>query len=203
MEAVAVLIFLALVAWVAWDFWRTSPSRARRSRKKVKVGEVRRREPTEPDLPPELDGLDYVLEWFESDDGRGYILQRLRDRQRLSWQKLDPEKGLYAFYVRLASDLGDALHDNRFDPGSPLTLRTEEKAGEEVYSVWDESGEVQLGWVGVGDEERVRRMCERDSDPNFIVMWERLEGGRRKQVRALLAVGDAEIGKLRPGQRLS
>lgn len=155
------------------------------------------------DLPPELDGVDFVLEWFKSDDGQGYVLHRLRDDQRLSWQKLDPEDGLYAFYVRLDSELGDAVQIPRFDPGSPLQLRREDRKGEEVFSVWDEQGELRLGWVTVGDEARVQEIWERSDDPQFLVMWERLrDDGARKQVRALLAEERWTIEKTREGERL-
>lgn len=144
-----------------------------------------------------------MLEWFKSDDGQGYVLHRLRDDQRLSWQKLDPEDGLYAFYVRLDSELGDAVQIPRFDPGSPLQLRREDRKGEEVFSVWDEQGELRLGWVTVGDEARVQEIWERSDDPQFLVMWERLrDDGARKQVRALLAEERWTIEKTREGERL-
>lgn len=203
-ETLIPLIGLAVVSWLVWDFWRTSPSRVRQDRTSTTTSRASStsHQRSSSGLPPEFDDLDYVLEWFESDDGQGYVLQRLRDRQRKSWQKLDPDNGLYAFYVRLDPELGDDLHDPRFDPGSPLSMRTEERAGEEIVSVWDEDDEIRLGWVSVGDEERVRGMLENAEDPEFMVMWERREAGKRKQVRALLATGDHVIGMLERGQEL-
>lgn len=203
MEIVGVLLGLGVLGWLAWDFWRTSLNRVDRNRTpsgRSHSSPSNRR--SKSNLPDEFDDLDYVLEWFEASDGQGYVLQRLRDRQRRSWQKLDPENGLYAFYVRLDSDLDDDLYDSRFDPGTPLVLRTEERAGEEILSVWSEDEEIRLGWVSVGDDDRVRQMLQGADDPEFMVMWERREGGKRKQVRALLATGDHVIGMLERGQEL-
>lgn len=200
METLASLLGLAMVAWFVWAVWTTITGG--KSRTKTTTRRRRRSNPAPPELPPRFDDVDYMLEWFEGDDGQGYILQRLRDRQRLSWQKLDPEDGLYAFYVRVHEDLGDGITDERFDPGSRLTLNEDERAGESVLSVWDEDGDVQLGWVSVGDHSRVREMVDGEDDPLFLVMWERMKNGSRKQVRALLATGGDLIGKLPPGERI-
>lgn len=191
MEALAVLIGVAVIGWFVWDLRRTSPNRGASSRARTEdtrpVASTSRQRDVTRDLPPKLEDVDYVLQWFESEDGKGYTLHRLRDDQRLSWQKLDPEEGLYAFYVRLDSDLGDAVQIPRFGPGSPLQLRREIRKGDEVFSVWGNEGDLRLGWVMVGDEARVRKIWERSDDPHLLAMWERLrEDKARKQVRALL-----------------
>jgi hypothetical protein len=140
-------------------------------------------------------GLEYRLVPLDTNDGAGFVVERIEDKQRLLWSALPKSDGLRAFNVAGVSHRRDVLQQPEFAPGSVVELIPEpdNEHDPNAVGVWDEDGAVQVGWVPREDAKAVSRWIGRDEGLTAIVMWEHTEGGTRRGIRVLIATAEAAI----------
>lgn len=178
METLAGLAVLALLSWIVWQWWKTKTHEPK--------GTV-----TSYDGPSEQAGReeeDYVLEWFEAEAGRGYVVKRASDGQRLRWQTLPRSKGMEAVRVAGVSHRADALQKDAFAPGSELKLVREpdNPHDENAVAVFDAEERHQVGYVPAEEAPRIARRLDAGEDLRCFSMFEVLDGGERVALRVLL-----------------
>src|SRR2546426_6882489 len=91
----------------------------------------------------------YRLEPHETDTGRGYVVIRAEDGQRLSWETLPRRDGLESLEVRGESHRTEALQSPAFAAGAPLTLvpEPENPYDPNAVGVWDGARAKQAGYI--------------------------------------------------------
>lgn len=133
----------------------------------------------------------YALEWRDdSGYGSGYVVKRLADRQRLSWQTLPVGDGLRAFNVAGTSHRQKAVGNHRFGPGSRLVLVREpdNEHDPDAVAVWSEDRKLMAGYVPREMARRVWKDATAEPPPRVISMW-RGNGS----LRALVIAADASV----------
>lgn len=193
MEVIGPLILIGIIAWVAWDFWRTSPSRARDSEQQAQGGNEagaatprgssRRWKEIVRDNWPNL-----ILKPQSLEEGRGYVLFRSSDNQRLGYQRMRTSHGLKSFYVAGAQRREDAIQSSAFNLGEKLSLVPEpdNPHDEDAIAIYDAERETKAGYVPADETSIVHLFLEEDPEPLCIPVWEIREEGRRKTFRVLV-----------------
>jgi hypothetical protein len=99
--------------------------------------------------------------------------------------------GATVFVPEGLADHAEALRDRRFDPGRPVRLVVEanDLADRRAISIWDERGEVRLGYVPRRLRGRMRRYLDGGevTDARVQWQWRRLSTGERYELLVLVA----------------
>lgn len=144
---------------------------------------------------------DYRLVRSSFEGGVGFVVERNEDNQRLRWERMRGQDGLWAFPVAGTSYRKAALSVGDFSPGSPLLLipDPENEYDPNAIGVWDHTRTHHIGFVPADLLDYIGPIV-RDGGPfGCIVLWEYRDGGRRVGVRALLATDDVRVGV--PGRK--
>jgi hypothetical protein len=129
---------------------------------------------------------DFILQPFAGDSGKGFIVERVKDEERLAWDELPVGKGIMSFPVAGTSHRPLPLQDPRFAVGRRLALIADPKNpyDRNAIGVWSGDGRVQVGFVPADLTARVRRYF----GDGFVasVMGETWADERRVGIRAFL-----------------
>lgn len=134
----------------------------------------------------------YSLEFLNHEDegeGRGYVVVRRSDNQRLRWQTLpESEEGIFSLNVVGATFHAAALQDASFTPGRPLKLRREPENphGSDAISVWNADETLTAGYIAHEDAAWLAKRMDGGEPFGALAMWEMREAGRRVHLRILL-----------------
>jgi hypothetical protein len=135
----------------------------------------------------------YELEFLEHDNGRGYVVVRRSDGQRLRWETLPRKEGLLSFNVVGAAFHAAALQHPSFAPGLPLKLRREPENpyDPQAVSVWNADESLTAGYLAREDAAWLTKRLDGGEPFGALAMWEILEAGHRVHLRILLLNGPA------------
>ena len=130
----------------------------------------------------------YELEFLEHENGRGYVVVRRADGQRLRWETLPRAEGLYSVGVTGARFHAAALEDASFAPPSPLKLRREPDNPHDpaAVAVWNASETLMAGYLAREAAAWLSKHLDGGDPFGALAMWETLEAGHRVHLRILL-----------------
>jgi hypothetical protein len=119
----------------------------------------------------------YELEAREFDGGRGFVVRRIMDGQRLRWQTLPKRDGLESFNVAGTSHHADAMQHPSFAPGKPLSLLPE------PLNPYDPNADVQDVKRDEEAKERNRREAMSNDRSLTLTSDPRGEHGQNTDIR--------------------
>ena len=134
------------------------------------------------------------LERGELEGGRGFWLRDAATGDALSWDDARlAAGGARVLPVAGTSYRMDALQDDAFAPGKPLTLvpEPENEHDPNAVAIWDAERRLQAGYVPA---EAAREL---ELPLQAVSLWEWREGDRRVGLRVLVTSPDVWIGKPR------
>ena len=139
--------------------------------------------------------IDYELVHFSKAGGNGYVVQRIRDKQKLSHWSLPISEGLYAFDVAGTSYRKQALQDSAFSPGRRLAIIPEPNNPEdsEALAVWDLTHRLHIGYMPKDCSPKIKRRIIDGEGFTYMSMWENREGKVRLSLRVLVIGTNAKI----------
>jgi hypothetical protein len=142
-----------------------------------------------------MSNSDFALEPSEFENGRGFVVVRRTDGQRLSWQTLPRSQGLESINVVGERFRPEALQDPGFAPGCTLTLKREPENlyDSNAISVWNANGTLMAGYLPREDAKRIAKRLDKAQRIRAISIWETTEAGRRIGVRVLLLREDVHL----------
>lgn len=138
---------------------------------------------------------DFELKGHSTAEGRGYVVQRSQDRQRLAYWSLPVSQGLYAFNVAGTSYRRKALQDPAFSAGKRLAIIPEptNPADPEALAVWDNAHKRHIGYVPKDCPTAMRRRMREERGYTYLSMWENRKGKVRVGLRVLAIKSDVRI----------
>jgi hypothetical protein len=138
---------------------------------------------------------DFELVEFSTAGGEGYVVQRTKDRQRLSYWSLPVSQGLYAFDVAGVTYRKEALQDPAFSPGRRLAVipETDNPADPEALAVWDSARKLHIGYVPRDCPPRMKKRMAGEEGFAYVSMWESKEGKVRVGLRVLAIAPNVRI----------
>lgn len=131
--------------------------------------------------------------------GRGYVVERVTDHQRLRWTYLRGKDGLRALSVHGEAYHMDDLQSPTFRPGKELLLvrQPDHPVDPNAIAVFDKKAERQAGYVPAKNAKRLARRLDRGDKVRCISLWEEWnEHQLRASLRVLLVDEGAPV-KLR------
>lgn len=137
----------------------------------------------------------YQLVPHRTDNGRGYVVERTNDGQRLHWRTVPLKTRLFPINIVGESRRLFELRDPSFGAGAQLSLKPEpdNPYDPDAVSVWNADRSLQAGYIPAEEAARVGQLIL-DWNPTAFVMWESFdEGGRRVALRILLVAEDADV----------
>lgn len=138
---------------------------------------------------PEAGRYDFILELNGTHNGRGYVVRRTSDGQRLNYSTLARQDGLEAINVVGESRRMEVLQHPSFGVGAPLTLIPEPTNPVDPYAVrvCDSTGTKHIGYIPKEQARRIGTMLTDKEPPCAISMWESFKpNGERCALRILL-----------------
>ncbi len=140
-------------------------------------------------------GALYRLEPHETETGRGFVVVRVEDGQRLAWETLPRGDGLESLDVRGESHRAAALQSPAFAAGAPLTLvpEPENPYDPNAVGVWDRARTTQAGYMPREDAARIGKRLRAGESVRCFVMWEERRRGQRVSLRVLLVREGAAV----------
>lgn len=138
---------------------------------------------------------DYSLSQTEFEDGRGFVVVRNSDGQRLQWRTLPRRAGLESINVVGEQYYALALRDESFAPGRRVTLQRQPQNpfDSNAVAVFNSDASLQVGYLPREDAERLARALDKGVQFDAYSIWEVLDGGRRTQIRVLLVKANSAI----------
>ncbi len=137
----------------------------------------------------------YRLEPYETDTGRGFVVLRVEDGQRLAWETLPLDDGLESIEVHGESYRAEALQSPVFAAGALLTLvpEPENLYDPNAVGVWDRAHATQAGYHPHGAAARLAQRLRTGEALRCLVMWEEHRRGQRVSLRLLLVREGAAV----------
>jgi len=137
----------------------------------------------------------YALERAEFENGRGFVVVRLSDFERLSWHTLPRSHGLESINVVGEQFYSPGIRHPSFAPGSLLSLQREpqNQYDPNAIAVWNADRSVQAGYLPKEDAARHARKWGEGAPIRAYAMWEILQGDERVGLRVLLLSEGASI----------
>jgi hypothetical protein len=138
---------------------------------------------------------DFELVQFSTAEGEGYVVQRTRDKQRLSHWSLPVSQGLYAFDVAGVTYRKEALQDPAFSPGKRLAVipETANPVDPGALAVWDSTRKLHIGYVPKDCSPKMRNRMAEEEGFTYVSMWESREGKARMGLRVLAIAPNVRI----------
>ena len=142
--------------------------------------------------PPEAD---YELEPSQGDQGRGFVVRRVSDGQRLRWQTLPKSHGIESVSIVGVSHRLDALQDLSFVPGRPLALVPEPDNPHDpnAIAVWNADRTLQAGYLPREYAAKLAKNLGSGPKIGCMAIWETRKGKKRVALRALLVREHARV----------
>ncbi len=130
---------------------------------------------------------EYELVKFSDSEGRGLVVRRLSDLQKLSWQTLPKRDGLQSLKVAGTSHRLKALQAKAFEPGNTILLVPEPENPHDpnAIAVYDADHQLHVGYVPANECKRILRKIEKERFA-CLSMWEVRKGKQRVALRVLL-----------------
>lgn len=140
-----------------------------------------------PSAAPPKPAYDYILEESRFENGRGLVVVRATDGQRLAWQSLPRRDGLESINVVGEQHYLAALQNKAFAYGNAILLKPEpdNPYDPNAIAVYDADGKHKVGYIPKEDAPRLLNKMKRGRFA-CIAMWETWEGKKRIQLRLLL-----------------
>ena len=138
--------------------------------------------------------FDFELVKHSTSEGEGYVVQRIKDRQRLRYSSLPISQGLYAFDVAGTSYRAEDFQRSAFSPGKRLAILPDpaNPVDPQALAVWDSAHKFHIGYVPQDCPPTMKkRMIE--EEPTYISMWENRKGELRVGLRVLVISSDVKI----------
>lgn len=144
------------------------------------------------------DGKEYELVPFDGDQGKGFVIRRTSDGQKLNWRGLPKSAGLESLNVVGVQHTGDALQGDQFGTGQAVKLVPEpdNQFDPNAVAVWDAQEETRVGYLPKEDAARYRKKMEKDAYYG-VVMWEAFEGKKKRTGLRILIVRQDAVAKVR------
>jgi len=138
---------------------------------------------------------DFELVRFATAGGEGYVVQRTKDKQRLSYWSLPLSQGLYAFDVAGTAYRKEPLQDSAFSPGKRLAILPDptNPIDPEALAVWDSTHKLHVGYVPKDCSSKMKRRMIGEEGFTYISMWEDKEGKVRVGLRVLVIAPNVKI----------
>jgi hypothetical protein len=141
--------------------------------------------------PADRSQFDYGLVPFETEDGqgRGYVVERLEDSQRLAWDFLDNRRqGLESIGVAGETYHIDDLQADSFRPPARLMLVPEptNRYDPNAIAVWDAAKRYQAGYIPGSEAKRIGGRIRKGQIVECLSIWETIVNGKRVSLRMLL-----------------
>jgi hypothetical protein len=138
---------------------------------------------------------DFELVEFSTSGGKGYVVQRTKDKQKLSHWSLPISQGLYAFDVAGTAYRQEALQDLVFSPGKRLAILPEptNPVDPEALAVWDNAHKLHIGYVPKDCSSKMKKRMIEEGGFTYISMWENKEGKLRVGLRVLAIAPNVKI----------
>jgi hypothetical protein len=138
---------------------------------------------------------DFELVEFSTAGGKGYVVQRTKDKQKLSYWSLPVSQGLYAFDVAGTSYRKEALQDSAFSPGRRLAILPDpaNPVDPEALAVWDSAHKLHVGYVPKDCSSKMKKRMIEEEGFTYISMWENREGKVRVGLRVLVIAPNVKI----------
>ena len=198
----SMLLQLAMVGGAVWilrrTFRKSSPPQPPRDIGTISIEFL----PCQPPLPSwttpaDPAQYDYDLVPFETDDGqgRGYVVQRLSDGQRMNWHIHNRRQGFESIEVSGESHHRADLQADSFRPPARLTLVPEpsNRYDPHAVAVWDADQQHQAGYIPRDEAERIGMRLRRGHVVECLSMWEVMLDGQRVSVRLLVLYQEAKM----------
>jgi hypothetical protein len=138
---------------------------------------------------------EYSLVPHQTENGRGYVIERVSDGQRLRWLTIPLESGLFAFDLVGESRRVAELQDPSFGAGCEISFEREPDNPHDpsAVSAWNADRSLQAGYIPADTATLVVRLT-REWDATAYVMWESFDGGsRRVALRVILIAAAAGV----------
>ena len=138
--------------------------------------------------PPPATDAAYQLIPSKGGLGRGFIVRRVTDDQRLRWKTVPKGGGLWSFNVVGERHRPKALADQRFAAGRWVSLVPEPDNPHDrnAVAVWDAQQRIQLGYVPRDEARLLVKQLGKWEPLRCLVIWESIEHRKRTGVRLLL-----------------
>lgn len=138
---------------------------------------------------------DFELVQHSTTGGKGYVVQRTKDKQKLSYWSLPVSQGLYAFDVAGTSYRKEALQDSAFSPGKRLAILPDpaNPVDPEALAVWDSAHKFHIGFVPKDCSSAMKKRMIEEEGYTYLSMWENREGKTRVGLRVLVIRPDVKI----------
>lgn len=137
----------------------------------------------------------FSLEYSEFEDGRGYVVIRQSDGQRLQWRTLPKSSGLESVNVVGEKYYGAAVADPSFGIGRSLVLQRQpqNQFDSNAIAVWNADNTLQVGYIPREEAKRLARAIDKGQSLNAYSIWETRDRGHRTDLRLLLVKKSASI----------
>jgi hypothetical protein len=138
---------------------------------------------------------DFELVRFATARGEGYVVQRTKDKQRLSYWSLPVSQGLYAFDVAGTAYGKEHLQDSAFSPGKHLVILPDPSnpMDPEALAVWDSTHKLHIGYIPKDCSSKMKKRMIGEEGFTYISMWEEKEGKVRVGLRVLVVAPNVKI----------
>jgi hypothetical protein len=148
--------------------------------------------------------MEYSLAQADFEGGRGFVVVRNSDGQRLQWRTLPRKAGLESVNVVGEQYYALALRDQSFAPGRRLTLlrQPQNPFDANAIAVFNSDASLQVGFLPREDAKRLARALDKGTRMDALSIWEVLDHGRRVQIRVLLVKPNSSIDLSQIGSHL-
>ena len=142
--------------------------------------------------PPDVD---YELEPSQGDEGRGFVVRRVSDGQRLRWQTLPKSHGIESVNIVGVSHRLDALQDPSFAADQPLALVPEPDNPHDpnAIAVWNASRTIHVGYLPREYAAKLAKVLGSGPKIACMAIWETRKGKQRIALRALMVEEHAKL----------
>lgn len=202
--AIALLFFflLWLIFWLSKVIWRfLSGSKPYDASANITLRNSDRiRFPPLSQNPSDPSQFDYHLVPFtnENPPGRGYVVERIADGQRMAWDFLSNRgEGMESHGVAGETHHLEDLQADSFRPPAPLSLVPEptNRYDPHAVAVWDVARRHQAGYIPRSEARRIADRLHNGKVVECLSIWETIVKGERVSLRILLLDKKARLRK--------
>jgi len=200
----AIGLLLSSIAWLLVVLIKGIIRARSESRPREMSPEMRQPQPRPYRFPPRAQAdpsqFDYELVPFETDDGqgRGYVVERLKDGQRLAWDFLSNRgENMESMGVAGETHHSEDLQADSFRPPAPLVLVPEptNRYDPHAVAIWDAAKKHQAGYIPGSEARRIGGRLSKGKIVECLSMWETIVNGKRVSLRILLLDQKARLQK--------